>query len=114
MSQIARRRIGLAEANDIRREQSKVPAQRFHVFAKFQPSSGAGIGGMAHENVFSFADFPIVSTVFTRLNEFLGYTTHWSNLLFFICCTNTLHRTRLNYNRPLRHSRENGNPGFPP
>ena len=84
MSKIARRRIGLTEANDIRREQSKLPAQRFHVLAKFQPSSGAWIGGMQHENVLAFADFPIVSAIFTRLNEFL-LNRHVSFLLEINC-----------------------------
>src|SRR6266478_253468 len=83
MSQIARWRIGLAEANDVRREQSKLPAQRFHVLAKFQPSPGAWIGGMQHENVRAFADFPIVSAIFTRLNEFL-LNGHVSSLLDYL------------------------------
>src|SRR5439155_15447339 len=81
MSQIALRRIGLAEANDIRREHSKLPAQRFHVLAKFQPSPGAWIGGMKHENVLAFAGFPIVSAIFTRLNKFFSYFGHLSYLL---------------------------------
>ena len=71
MSQIALRRIGLAEADDIWRQHSELPAQRFHVLAKLQPSPGAWIGRMQHENVLAFADFPIVSAIFTHLNEFL-------------------------------------------
>src|SRR5262245_31468219 len=80
MFEIARRRVGLAEANDIRREQSKLPSQRFHIFAKLQPSSGAWVGGMQHQNVLAYADFPIVSAIFTGLNEFL-LTSHVLSLL---------------------------------
>src|SRR5439155_26154722 len=76
MSQIALRRIGLAEADDVRRQHSKLLAQRFHVLAKFQPSPGAWIGGMQHENILAFADFPIVSAIFTRLNKFFSYIRH--------------------------------------
>src|SRR5438552_777092 len=83
MSQITRRRIGLTEANDIRREDPKLPAQRFHVLAKFQPSPGAWIGGMQHENVLAFAGFPIVSAIFTGLNEFL-LNRHLLSLLDYL------------------------------
>jgi len=75
-----RRRIGLTEANDIRREHSKLLAERFHVLAKLQPSPGAWIGGMQHQHVLACADFPIVSAIFTRLNEFLLHS-HVSSLL---------------------------------
>src|SRR5207249_10895073 len=81
MSQIALRRIGLAEADDVRRQHSKLLAQRFHVLAKLQPSPGAWIGRMQHENVLAFTDFPIVGAIFTRLNKSFSYFGHLSYLL---------------------------------
>ena len=76
MFQIARRRIGFAEANDIGRKHPKASAQCVQIFSKLQPTPGARVSGMEHEHVLAFPHLPIVSAIFTSLDEFLCNVSH--------------------------------------